>query len=275
MTILHWIRAAANANLTPGCKAFCLELVPQMSSSTLSSHFSTSRMASKVSAALPSVKVYRRQLIREGLLRSGKGWELTLPGEEKKSLTGICGDTKRVSVEISENVSRYTQGSQKGISGDPKKVSPQIPVLYKGTSAFFSASYSTENKLYKADSIPSLDDLSPEHRPDIGDRIFNPEVSLDLWFNKWRSVKGADFPWKGWALRVLPYLEEKERERLMDALLSSSKPNLKYAKVIVSRMCQGLGPRHKHPQTSRPGSVPVVIPGRSEEDDLWLEIISN
>ena len=87
-------------------------------------------------------------------------------------------------------------------------------------------------------------------------------------------MKGADFPWKGWALRVLPYLEEKERERLMDALLSSSKPNLKYAKVIVSRMCQGLGPRHK-PQTSRPGSVPVVIPGRSEEDDLWLEIISN
>ena len=136
MTILHWIRAAANAKLTPGCKAFCLELVPQMSSSTLSSHFSTSRMASKVSAALPSVKVYRKQLVREGLLRSGKGWQLTLPEEEKKSLTGICGDTKKVSVEISENLSRYTQGSQKGIAGDPKKVSPQIPVLYKGTSAF-------------------------------------------------------------------------------------------------------------------------------------------
>lgn len=275
MTILHWIRAAARANLTPGCKGFCLELVPLMNSHTLSSDFSTSRMASKVTAALPSVKVYRRQLVREGLLRSGKGWHLTLPDGEKKTSKGICGDPKKGSVEIPEEVSRDLWGSQKGITGDPKKGSVEIPVLYNGTSTFFSASSSTDNKVYKAEPLPSLDDLSLEHRPDIGDRTFNPDVSLDSWFNRWRSVKGADFPWRGWAMRVLPYLQEMEREKLLNALLSSQKPNLKYAKVIVSRMCQGLGPRQTHHQTSRPGSVPLVIPGRSEDDDLWLEMISN
>jgi hypothetical protein len=74
MSIFNWIRAVAAAELSPGCKAFCLELIPHLNSKTLETHLSVSRIADKVTAALPSVRVYRRQLRAAGLLRSGEGW---------------------------------------------------------------------------------------------------------------------------------------------------------------------------------------------------------
>ena len=108
-TILHWIRAVANAPLSAGCKGFCLELIPQMNSSSLSSSFSTGRMASKVSAAPNSVKVYRAQLQKAGLLKMGQGWHLAIPGEEEEKPKGVYTD-------IPENSSSDTHIYQRGIS---------------------------------------------------------------------------------------------------------------------------------------------------------------
>ena len=100
-TILHWIRAVAKAPLSAGCKGFCLELIPNMNSSSLSSNFSTGRMASKVSAAPNSVKVYRAQLQKAGLLKKGQGWHLAIPGAEEE-------DAKGVYTDIPENPSSHT-----------------------------------------------------------------------------------------------------------------------------------------------------------------------
>ena len=38
MSIFNWIRAVAAAELSPGCKAFCLELIPHLNSKTLETH---------------------------------------------------------------------------------------------------------------------------------------------------------------------------------------------------------------------------------------------
>lgn len=268
-TILHWIRAVANAPLSPGCKGFCLELIPQMNSSSLSSNFSTGRMASKVSAAPNSVKVYRAQLQKAGLLKKGQGWHLQIPGgeeEEEKAPKGVYP-------HIPENPSSHTHIYQDGIPTYTKGVYPHIPPLYKGTSTSVSTSVPTNT------NIPSVDErllrIRKAHRPDVGERTYDASLEVGHWLRQWKEAKGRRFPWSNWAGAVLPYLREAEREELLDTLLSIQNPNLRYATAIVTRMCSGAAQPSSSNGKAQPGQVPVVVAGRSEDDDLWLEKISS
>lgn len=258
MSIFNWIRAVAAAELSPGCKAFCLELIPHLNSKTLETHLSVSRIADKVTAALPSVRVYRRQLRAAGLLRSGEGWRLIYPQG------GISTDPGGISTDPGGDPHR----SQRGISTDPKRGSPQIPPSYKGTSTFFSTSLSTNNSCWDITS------LRPNRRPEINGRAQRSDVDVNSWLREWHQNKGQDFPWSRWAQCVLPYLSAEEGGELLDALLSTPDPNLRYAIAIVSRMCKGSSKPRRSTQPNNACRVPVVVPGRSEDDDAWLEAIS-
>ena len=80
-----------------------------------------------------------------------------------------------------------------------------------------------------------------------------------------------------WAQVVLPYLSRDEQEELLDSMLSKENPNVRFAKSVVERMCRGEAAPHKKRRSTQPNNacrVPVVIPGRSEDDDAWLEAIS-
>ena len=78
--IFAWIRAVARADLPPGCKGFCLELIPLLDSKTCSSSRSISSTAERVSASARSVKRFRRLLSDRGLIERGEGWILCLDG---------------------------------------------------------------------------------------------------------------------------------------------------------------------------------------------------
>ena len=103
------------------------------------------------------------------------------------------------------------------------------------------------------------------------------ETDLHWWFNEWRNFKGSEFPWSVWAECVLPYLSRDEQDELLGIMLSTENPNLRFANSIVERMCRGEAAPHKKRRSTQPNNasrVPVVIPGRSEDDDAWLEAIS-
>ena len=265
-TILHWIRAVAKAPLSAGCKGFCLELIPNMNSSSLSSNFSTGRMASKVSAAPNSVKVYRAQLQKAGLLKMGQGWHLAIPGAEEE-------DAKGVYTDIPENPSSHTHIYQDGISPYTKGVYPHIPPLYNSTSTSVSTSVPTNNNIQPMDE--RLKRIRKAHRPNVGQRTYDSSLEIGYWLKQWKEAKGRSFPWGNWAGAVLPYLKEAEREELLDTLLSIQNPNLRYASAIVTRMCSGAAQPQTNGKPARAGQVPVVVAGRSEDDDLFLEIISS
>jgi len=261
-TILHWIRAVANAPLSPGCKGFCLELIPQMNSSSLSSNFSTGRMASKVSATPSTVKTYRHQLQQAGLLKQGSGWTLAIPGEEEM-----------VDTHQPENMNRLTHINHNGGYPSTTMVDTHQPRLYKGTSTSVSTSVSANTNIESVDE--RLLRIRKAHRPDVGQRSYDASLEVGHWLRQWKEAKGRRFPWSNWAGAVLPYLREAEREELLDTLLSIQNPNLRYATAIVTRMCSGAAQPSSSNGKAQPGQVPVVVAGRSEDDDLWLEKISS
>ena len=261
-TILHWIRAVANAPLSAGCKGFCLELIPQMNSSSLSSNFSTGRMASKVTATPSTVKTYRHQLQKAGLLKQGSGWTLAIPGEEEV-----------VDTHQPENMNRLTTINHNGGYPSTVMVDTHQPRIYKGTSTSVSTSVPTNNNIQPMDE--RLKRIRQAHRPNVGQRTYDSSLEIGYWLKQWKEAKGRSFPWSNWAGAVLPYLKEAEREELLDTLLSIQNPNLRYATAIVTRMCSGAAQPQTNGKPARAGQVPVVVAGRSEDDDLFLEIISS
>ena len=235
MSIFNWIRAVAAAELSPGCKAFCLELIPHLNSKTLETHLSVSRIASKVTAALPSVRVYRRQLRAAGLLRSGEGWRLIYPQG------GICRDPGGISTDPGGDPHR----SQRGISTDPKRGSPQIPPSYKGTSAFFSTSRSTNNSCWDITSFAPT-------RPEINDRAQRSDVDVNSWL---KVSKQSRLPVVSLGSMCLALPLCGGGGELLDALLSTPDPNLRRHRRRLANV-QGSGKPRRSTQpnnASRPG----------------------
>ena len=279
MTILHWVRAVAKTDLSPGCKGFCLELIPHMNSSQLSADFSTKRMSQKVSAAHNTVKVYRRQLVKSGLLKSGRGWRLTIPKRDPhRSQKGIARDPQKGSTQILSEKQGDPHRSPKGIATDPKRGSLEIPPLYNSTSTSYSTSYSTltTGEDDGCDSPPiklKISDLALRLRPEVGDRLPVHTFSHEKWVKRYEAVRGSKWRWTGWSGVVLPYLNADEREHLLGAMCGTNKPNLNYAVAVANRLMSG-EPMRRPVAQGKVGAVPLVIAGRSEDDDLFLSKIS-
>ena len=257
--IFEWIRAAASAPLSAGCHQFCLQLIPLVDSRTLRSSLSIQQIARRVTAQPDTLKKYRRQLKAEGLLSDGRGWQLSLSTE---SLSSGCTDTPGVHTDT---------GTVEQCPQRHPKVSTETPsIYYRSTS--LSASLINERETPSA----SLDQLVKKQRPDVQERTPCHEVDVLAFMERWRLQKGSKWPWPFWAEAVLPYLSTDESEELLGALLATPDPNLNYAVSIVSRMCRGqsspIGKRSARQQ--KPGAVPTVVAGRSQDEDDFLAAIS-
>lgn len=246
-----WMRAVKQAahegKLSTGCLAFCFELVLLIDSATQSSMRSVKDVSIDTLPKPSTIKRYRRQLAEAGLLARGPGWVLNNPTlGVSPQIPGIPTDTP-------------------GIPTDTPRVSPQNPSnYYKSTSS----STCTDSTV-----MVTLEMLPERHRPDTGKRTPDTAFSGDVWHNRYKALRGSPWPWPVWSRAVLPFITNEEREELLEALLGTSDPNIRYAKAIVERMCSGSS-KKKHNKASRPGAVPVVIEGRSEDDDAFLRAIS-
>jgi len=257
--IFEWIRAAATADMSAGCAQFCLQLITVVDSKTLKTSLTVYQVSKRVTAQESTVKKYRRELKEMGLLGKGRGWILTVEGEPLHS------------------VHRDTQGVHTApVTSDQcpqvyPKVYPQQPSIH-----YRSTSFST-SEIDERTPPGDLSKLRPYLRPNIGKRSPDMETDLHWWFNEWRNFKGSEFPWSVWAECVLPYLSRDEQDELLGIMLSTDNPNLRFAKSVVERMCRGEAAPHKKRRSTQPNNpcrVPVVVPGRSEDDDAWLEAIS-
>ena len=261
--IFAWIRAVAEADLSPGLSKFCLQLIPLIDSKSLMSPRSIASTASKVSAAVSSLKTYRRTLKHHGLIANHPGWYLTLPC----IVTGTCtGDQL------------YPQRYTSCICGGTPLVSPQIPPLYNGTSTSPSTSPSTNDQCWEKEEVKTreLSSLHTAHRPDVHGRSPTHPVRHQAWLDTWRASKGKDWPWPGWTEAVLPYLTEPEREELLGAALSTDSCNLAYLTAITTRICSGK-PRAARPSSSsshtrRQSPAPVVLDHTT--DSLWKGVFT-
>lgn len=260
-TVFEWIRAASSAEMTDGCRAFCLQLIPLVDSKTLKCSLPIYQVSTRVSAKMDTIKKYRRQLKALGLIDKGQGWELTVNGER---LTSGCTDTQGVHTD--------TGTSEQWTQGHPKVSTQPPPIYYRSTSLSTSDMHAERASDFRIGDLAILRD---KHRPDIKDRPVDLEVNVGAWLSEWRHTTGKDFPWTRWAASVLPYLSEGERDELFDALNATPDTNLNYATAIVSRMCRGASsPGRKRSTGRKVGAVPLVIEGRSEDDDLFLMKIS-
>ena len=165
-----------------------------------------------------------------------------------------------------------------GISTDPKGGSPQIPALYNGTSAFLSASPSTNDQCWEKGEVKTreLSSLHTSHRPDVNGRSPTHPVRHQAWLDQWSASKGKEWPWPGWTEAVLPYLTEPEREELLGAALSTDSCNLAYLTAITTRICSGK-PRAARPSSSsshtrRQSPAPVVLDHTT--DSLWTGVFT-
>jgi len=263
-----WLRAARIATHTGAisreCLAMCAELMIMVDSKTLRSDRSVKDASIWMLAKPDTLKRYRRKLVAAGLLAKGQGWQLLIPDE------GVSPQTPGVSRDT-PGVSRDTPG----VSRDTPKVSPHpLPNNYRSTS--FSASNDHQWREEEDEGSMTLSSLHPSHRPNLRDR--KPEHGYDLRAldRTWRAERRSAWPWVGWARAVLPYLTSDEQGELVAAAISTPTPNLPYLVSVVSRICSGKTKRHHQHQhrASKPGAVPVVIEGRSEDDDAFLRAIS-
>ena len=122
-TVFEWIRAASSAEMTDGCRAFCLQLIPLVDSKTLRCSLPIYQVSTRVSAKMGTIKKYRRQLKALGLIDKGQGWELTVNGER---LTSGCTDTQGVHTD--------TGTSEQWTQGHPKVSTQPPPIYYRSTS---------------------------------------------------------------------------------------------------------------------------------------------
>ena len=268
--IFAWIRAVARADLPPGCKGFCLELIPLLDSKTCSSSRSIASTAERVSASSRSIKRFRRLLSDRGLIERGEGWILCLEG-------GVTSVTP-VSPVSPEHVSRCHQRHHGGVTSVTEVVSPVSPALYNGTSASLSTSLSTNDQCWEKEEVKTreLTSLHTSHRPDVNGRSPTHPVSHQAWLDQWSASKGKEWPWPGWTEAVLPYLTIPEREELLSSALSTDNPNLGYLKAIVERLCSGK-PRAARPSsasshTRRQSPAPVVLDHTT--DSLWKGVFT-
>ena len=249
--IFEWIRAAATADMSAGCAQFCLQLITVVDSKTLKTSLTVYQVSKRVTAQESTVKKYRRELKEMGLLGKGRGWILTVEGEPLHSVHRDTQGIPTAPVTNEQCPQVYP------------KVYPQQPSNY-----YRSTSLSTNNSCWDITS------LRPNQQPEINGRAQRSDVDVSSWLREWHQNKGQDFPWSRWAQCVLPYLSAEEGGELLDALLATPDPNLRYAIAIVSRMCKGSSKPRRSTQPNNASRVPVVIPGRSEDDDAWLEAIS-
>ena len=269
--IFAWIRAVARAELPPGCKGFCLELIPLLDTKTCSSSRSIASTAERVSASSRSIKRFRRLLSDRGLIERGEGWILCLEG-------GVTSVTPVSSVSP-EHVSRCHPCHHGGVTSVTEVVSPVSPALYNGTSASPSTSPSTNDQCWEKEEVKTreLSSLHTSHRPDVNGRSPTHPVRHQAWLDQWSASKGKEWPWPGWTEAVLPYLTEPEREELLGSALSTDNPNLNYFTAIVNGICSGI-PREERLKRSSKSSArfkspaPVVLDHTT--DSLWKGVFS-
>ena len=256
--VFNWIRAVSKAEMSDGCRAFCLQLIPLVDSSELVvNRRSLYDIAREVSAAESSIKRYKRTLKELGLLMPSSRWELAINGEKaSEPKSSITTDTR--------TADQYQQRY-------PEVSAEQPSIYYRSTSL----STRERDSLSRPNQTFSLENLTRSIRPDVGDRVADLSADILSFERAWSINRGKDWPWPKWSTIVLPYLTREEREELLRELLKSPNPNLMFATSIVSRICRGESkPMRQFRAKRNPCAVPIVVPGRSRDDDEWLEKIS-
>jgi hypothetical protein len=260
-SIFHWIRQVAQSDLSHGCKAFCLELVPLVDTQSLTCTRSVAWVAGRTTFALSSVKTYRRRLKSRGLLAPGALWLLT-PKAPQSTAQPTSAHTN-----TAQPTSAHT---------NTEKVFPQILNKPPYPLEERSTSVSDRKKNTRAPLLSvSLDTIPPRYRPDTHNR--KPQHPLDLaqWAQTWLALRGTPWGWVMWARAVLPYLSDTERIELAQCGSAVESPNLGLMRSIASRLCKGSStPRARTSSRAGRECVPVVTPGRSADDDAFLSALS-
>ena len=259
-----WLRAARIAahtgQISRECLAMCAELVIMVDSKTLRSDRSVKDASIWMLAKPDTLKRYRRKLVTARLLARGQGWQLLIPS------VGVSHGTPGVSP------------ATPGVSPATPKVSPQPPpIYYRSTSSSTSNDHHQWGDMDGAPVVePQLTHLHPSHRPKLRDRQPIHGYDLGALDRTWRAERRKPWPWVRWAKVVLPYLTPEEQGEMVAAAVSTPTPNLPFLVAVVTRLCSGKTKRQHHNTTkaSKPGAVPVVIEGRSEDDDAFLRAIS-
>ena len=280
-SILHWIRAVAVAQIPMATKGLALMLVPLVDNTTLAAHHSIRQVAGKWQISQGTCKRHKATLVAAGLLTSGQGWQLATPTQMAGDLpvntehgSGIKSDTVGVSKLITESMGSIKSDTPKGSNMRPFNHHRSTPSLYPNNSTNDDgvgvSKLITENNS-RPHRPPGLSDLPARIRPNTGHR--KPDgYHWHQWQQGWQQATGKPWPWPVWAQAVLPYLTPEERSELQGAAMSTPRLNLNYCNAIVSRLCNGKSKKATESRL-RAGAVPVVVQGRSDDDDAFLDAL--